>query len=300
MKHVSVIGLGQMGSRIAALFLQGNLSVHIWNRTQAKAKPLIEAGAIFADTAADAIKQSEIVVMCVRDYEAAMDILDTEQIHAELPGKLFVQLTTGSPEDAESAYQFMTQHSAGYLDGAIQVAPEQMGMQDTTILISGSHSDYVKSSDLWRILGGNVVYLGDSASGAATMDLATLSYVYGASLGVFQGAALAEAGGLDIGVYGSIVQTMSASFGDFLKHETDVIAKENFTISQSPLSISVDATRRIENAARKKGLNVNFPAVMATLLQEAESVGFANEEFAALIKVLRNPSTHSGNKHLSV
>ena len=288
MKNVTVIGLGQMGSKMTSLFLQANWRVHAWNRSRDKATALAGAGAIVADTAADAVRQSEIVVMCVRDYQAAMEILDTPQMHEALRGKRFIQLTTGSPEDAETAHRFMARHGAGYLDGAIQVAPEQMGLPDTTILVSGSETDYAHTRDLWRILGGNVVYLGESAAGAATMDLATLSYVYGASLGVFQGAALAEAAGLDIGVYGSIIRTMSPSFGDFLKHEADVIAQQDFTISQSPLSISVDATRRIERAVRQHGLAPDFSAVMRNLLQAAESAGLAGEEFAAVTKVLRH------------
>lgn len=294
MKNVTVIGLGQMGSKIASLLLHAEWRVHAWNRSRDKTMALAQAGVTMAETAADAVRQSEIVVMCVRDYQVASEILDTPEMREALNGKRFIQLTTGSPEDAEHAYQFMARHGAGYLDGAIQVAPEQMGLPDTTILLSGSAADYAQTRDLWPILGGNVVYLGESAAGAATMDLATLSYVYGASIGVFQGAALAEAAGLDIGVYGAIIQTMSPSFGDFLKHEADVIAQKDFTISQSPLSISVDATRRIENAVRKHGLNPDFSAIMRNLLRQAESAGLADEEFAAVTKVLGRAGAATG------
>lgn len=287
MKTVAVIGLGQMGTKLASLLLQAGMEVHVWNRTPDKAASLASHGAIVADTAAQAAAAAEAVVICVHDYAATHAILSGDGVKAALKGKLVLQLTTGSPQDAKELAAVAREVGAGYLDGAIQVAPEQMGQPDTTILVSGSRAAHADARDLLAALGGNIVYLGEDAAAAATMDLATLSYVYGASMGFFQGAALALAEGLDVGVYGGIVEAMSPSFGAFLRHEGNVIEKGDFAISQSPLSISVDATRRIEEAMRRQGLRSELPALIAQLLRDAEEAGHANEEFAAVTKILR-------------
>ena len=287
MKTIAVLGLGQMGTKLARLLLRGGMKVHVWNRTPDKAASLASHGAVVADTAAEAAAAAEAIVICVHDYAATHAILSASAVKAALRGKLVLQLTTGSPQDARQLAAMAREAGAGYLDGAIQVAPEQMGQPDTTILVSGSRAAHADARGMLATLGGNIVYLGEDVAAAATMDLATLSYIYGASIGFFQGAALAQAEGLDVGVYGGIVEAMSPSFGAFLRHEGNVVETGDFAVSQSPLSISVDATRRIEQAMRHHGLRSELPALIAQLLHDAEQAGYANEEFAAVTKILK-------------
>jgi 3-hydroxyisobutyrate dehydrogenase-like beta-hydroxyacid dehydrogenase len=287
MNRVAMIGLGQMGTALAKLLLGAGMEVYVWNRTGAKSEALAAAGARVAASAADAAQHADVVLLCVFDYPAAVAILSSAGMRQALHGKLLIQLTTGSPQDAKEGAASASAMGAGYLDGAIQVAPEQMGKPDTTILVSGAESDFATGRHVLEVLGGNVVYLGERITAAATMDLATLSFIYGAAAGFFQGAALAESEGLDLATYGRIVHAMSPSFGEFLRHEAKVIQGGDFAVSQSPLSISVEATERIETAMRASGLNAQLPALIAQLLRQAADAGYANEEFAAVIKLLR-------------
>ena len=55
MTDVSVIGLGDMGSALAATLLDSGYAVTLWNRSADKAAPLIAAGAQLAESAQDAI-----------------------------------------------------------------------------------------------------------------------------------------------------------------------------------------------------------------------------------------------------
>ena len=103
MNAVAVIGLGQMGTTLARLLLGKGHEVHVWNRTPSKAQPLIKLGATPAASAAAAIQASRIVVMCVHDYAAVDEILQGEGVQAALAGRLLIQLTTGSPQDARNA-----------------------------------------------------------------------------------------------------------------------------------------------------------------------------------------------------
>jgi len=290
MNKIAVIGLGQMGSTLARLLLAAGLEVHAWNRSPRKAEALAEAGAWVAATPADAIRQAQFVVMCVHDYAAAEAILAQPGVWHALEGKGLLQLTTFSPQEANAAAAAAQRHGAAYLSGAIQVAPEQMGKPDTTILLSGPRAAWQAAAGVLAVFGGNVAYLGERPAAAATMDLATLSFVYGATAGFLQGAALAQHEGLDLRQYGAIVQAMAPSFGAFLQHEAGVVAGGDYTVTQSPLSISVDATRRIHAAMHAGGLHTGLPAVIAQLLEQSVQAGYGQEELAALVKVLRKPA----------
>jgi 3-hydroxyisobutyrate dehydrogenase-like beta-hydroxyacid dehydrogenase len=286
-KTAAVIGLGTMGTTLARLLLGAGYRVTVWNRTQAKVRPLVSQGAGEAQSAAAAIAEGDIVVVCVHDYKAAREILETTEVEAELKGRVIVQLTTGSPDEARQSERWAQRHGAEYVDGAIQAAPSQMGRPDTMILVSGAQSAYRRTEAVLGVFAGNVKYLGDQVSAASTMDLATLSYVYGASLGFLQGARVAESEGFRVDHYAGLVADISPSFAEFFRHEGTVIQSDDYTVSESPLKISVEATERILTAARDSGLATDLPALAADLFQQAAAAGYGDQEFAAAIKVLR-------------
>src|SRR5687768_7739876 len=130
--EVTVIGLGQMGSTLAKILLQKDYRVTVWNRTTSKVNALIKEGAIAAPDISSAITSSPVIVICVHDYATSKLILDKEEVTSRLSGRTLIQLTTGSPTDAHESEIWAKKYGADYLDGAIQVAPEQMARPDTT------------------------------------------------------------------------------------------------------------------------------------------------------------------------
>lgn len=289
--RVSVIGLGSMGATLARLFLAAGHAVTVWNRSPGKAAGLVEGGARLAASAAEAVAASPVTVVCVYDYAAADAILRRPPEEAALDGKVLVQLTTGSPQEVLATAEWAGRHGARYLDGAIQAAPSQMGQPDTPLLVSGAEPTWQAVEALLRDVAGHLVYLGPQVDAAATMDLATLSYVYGAYLGFMHGARLAEVRGVDVARYGQIVQSVAPSFGAFFAHQAGVIRSGDFTISESPLRISVEATARILQASVDMGIDTQMPRLSADLLKRADEAGLGGEELAALIKVFRAPRT---------
>ena len=287
MNEVTVLGLGSMGATLAQLFLRCGRRVTVWNRSAAKAEVLEGQGASIAATAEAAVRASEVVVMCVYDYMAADAVLGARGVAEAMAGRILVQLTTGSPDDARKSMEWCRQYEAQYLEGAIQAAPSQMGKPDTPLLLSGDKATYSVAEPFLKDLAGNLVYLGERIEAASTMDLATLSYVYGAMTGFLHGARIAEVEGLDVAQYGRIVNEISPSFGAFFQHEGSVIQSGDFTITESPLRISVEATQRILQSSKEAGINTEFPSLVADLLARADAAGLGDQELAALIKVLR-------------
>jgi 3-hydroxyisobutyrate dehydrogenase-like beta-hydroxyacid dehydrogenase len=287
MTDVTVIGLGQMGFVLADLTMKAGKSVSVWNRSRNKAADLVKRGAIFPETPAAAIAASPVTLICVYDYDAVRGILGGGGVPEALRGRLVVNLGTGSPEDAGEAGSAIVRQGGRYLDGAIQAAPSQMGAAGTPILISGPATDFAEVEPLLRILAGNLVYLGDRIDAAAFMDLATLSYVYGAYAGFLHGARIAETKGISVEAFGAIVSDISPSFGAFFQHQGGVIQSGNFAVSESPMRISIAAVERILGASERLGLNTEMPALVNRWLQEANRADLADEELAAMIKILR-------------
>lgn len=290
MSDVSLIGLGQMGGVLAKLLVMAGRSVTAWNRSPEKSQALAASGVKAASGPAEAIAASPVTLVVLYDDSAMDAVLSTEGVMEALTGRLIVNLGTTGPEAARAFEQRIAAAGGRYIDGAIQAAPSQMGKPDTPILVSGLPGDLDTVEPVLRILGGNLVRVGERIDATAFMDLATLSYVYGAYAGFLHGARMAETVGIDVATYGKLVEDISPSFGAFFAHEGRVIKSGDFTVSESPLRISISAIDRILASSRNLGLDDAVPDLMNTWLRKAEAQGMADEELAALIKVLRGAS----------
>jgi len=287
MSDVTVIGLGQMGVRIAELLSEAGKSVTVWNRSAAKAAPLAARGIQLVASPAAALAASPVTLAILSDDEAVGSILRSEGVADELAGRILINLGTSAPDAAMAFADQVALAGGRYVDGAIQAAPSQMGQADTPVLLSGDRAAYELAEPLLQILAGNLVYLGEAADAVAYMDLATLSYVYGAYAGFLHGARIAEATGIDPLVYGKLVKDISPSFGAFFQHQGGVIASGDFTISESPMRISIAAVDRIAATSGALGINRELPDLVSGWLDRAAARGLADEELAALIKVVR-------------
>lgn len=273
-----------MGTRLAELLVKQGYTVSVWNRTRSKADSI--AGVRVYEDLQEAIIQSQLIVICVLDYTAIDRIMESVGDKTVLAGKTLINFTTAEPQEAESLEKELAGFNAGYLNGAIQVAPDQMGLPDTTIIVSGEQTHFENSRSALAVFGGNIKYLGSRAALASAMDLATLTWLYGSYTGLIHGIALAQRTGLPLDAFSEILGEITPGFTEFFKHQIGVVESGDFTVSQSPLSISVGATRRIHNAFRSTGLNPDFTKGVRDLLQSAEEHGFANQELASLVKVI--------------
>src|ERR1041385_5122373 len=103
MSEVTVIGLGNMGSALARALQDApqGCAVSVWNRSPEKAASLVEKGTVLAPSAAAALAASPIILVCVTNYAAANGIL--AEAVTNLAGKVLVQLSTGSPQEARAS-----------------------------------------------------------------------------------------------------------------------------------------------------------------------------------------------------
>ncbi len=138
MSDVSVIGLGAMGSALAAALLQRGMAVTVWNRSANKADPLIAKGASRAANVADAVSTSKLVIVCLLNYDTVHEALGSAG--DALKGRALVNLTNGTPAQAREMAKWAKGLGALYLDGGIMAIPPMIGQPGALILYSGSRT----------------------------------------------------------------------------------------------------------------------------------------------------------------
>src|SRR4051794_24983881 len=123
---VSILGLGNMGAVLAHTLLEAGHAVTVWNRSPSRAEPLAARGAQVAATAAAAVAAAPLTIACVARYEHVRAALGDLPPGA-LAERTLVNLTWGSPEDAQQLDAWVRGLGGSYLDGGIPVAPSGIG-----------------------------------------------------------------------------------------------------------------------------------------------------------------------------
>jgi 3-hydroxyisobutyrate dehydrogenase-like beta-hydroxyacid dehydrogenase len=287
MSEVTVIGLGNMGSALARAFLdapQGR-ALTVWNRSPEKAAFLVEKGAVLAPDPSSAIAASPIILVCVTNYEAANRILS--EAAADLPGKLLVQLTTGSPQEARASEAWAHEHQAEYLDCAITGNPSSIGTPGAHILVSGKEAVFQKAEPTLRLLANNLDYRGEPIGLASAWEMIYIMHYYGMFLSLFHSVQICRAEGIPLEEYITLLGQQGKNYEKWL---CENIQSGNYQETSSPLELWAGGIRQIAEHAQASHIHAEFPQLVARLFQQAMDAGYGREEVSALFKVLQKPA----------
>ena len=100
MASLGFVGLGVMGGGVTRRLLAAGHTVHGYNRSREKAAPLVELGLRLEDTPREVAEAADVVFSMVTNVAALEAVTrGPDGILAGLaPGKIYVDMTTGTPE----------------------------------------------------------------------------------------------------------------------------------------------------------------------------------------------------------
>ncbi len=281
MTDVSVIGLGNMGSALARALVKHGLAVTVWNRSPEKAGPLVTQGAKLAPDAAAAVEASPVILVCVTNYAASDRILGSAV--GSLPGKVLVQLSTGTPQQARACGAWVAQQGAEYLEAAITGGPASIGTSDAHILLSGQEAVFRKAEPALRALADKLDYKGEGIGLAAAWDLVMIMHYYGMFMSLFHSIQICQAEEIPLEQFSALLGARGKGYEQWL---CESIRTGNYQETSAPLELWAGGIRMIAEHARDSHIDAQFPMLTSTLFEKAMAAGFGREEVSAVFKVL--------------
>jgi len=277
---VTVLGLGTMGSALAGALLDRGHPVTVWNRTAEKAAPLTARGARSAATPADAIAASGLVVACVLDYAVLRAVVEPEPLR----GKDFVNLTSGSPEQADEAAGWFGARGAGYLDGAIMTTPEGVGSAEVMFLYSGPRTVFDAHEPALAALG-DPLYLGADPGRASLYDAALLGLMWSAMAGWLHGTALVGAEKTPSTEFTPVAIRWLGTVNRFLTRYAAQVDEGRYPGDDATVDVQVAAIGHLVHAAEARGVDNALPELLKSMMERASAAGHGSDSFASLVEL---------------
>lgn len=282
-ENIAVLGLGLMGSALAGALLGAGHRVTVWNRTPAKADPLVAEGATRADTPAAAVAAADLVIVCVLDYPATRGLLE----EASLEGKVVANLTTGRPSEARETASWVTgRGAAGYLDGGIMAVPQMIAEPGALILHSGSRTAFDRYQPVLAALADSL-FTGEDPGLAPLLDLAMLTGMYGQIAGFLEAAALVRSAGYPVGEFTTslLVPWLNAMAAQQPHMAAQVESGEHAT-EVSNLEINRSGMETLVRTFQEQGVRPDLLLPLKDAIDRRAGRGLGHEGLSGLVEEL--------------
>jgi 3-hydroxyisobutyrate dehydrogenase len=197
--RVGWIGTGVMGLSMCGHVLDAGYDVTVHNRTRARAQPLLERGATWADTPGAVAAASDVVCSIVGYPGDVREVLlgDDGALGGAAAGSVLVDLTTSEPSLAVEIAEVAAAKGVASVDAP--VSGGDVGARNATlsIMVGGDEEAVERVRPLFETFGKTIVRQGGPGAGQHT-KMVNQTLIAGAMIGVCEALLYAYRAGLDL------------------------------------------------------------------------------------------------------
>jgi 2-hydroxy-3-oxopropionate reductase len=276
---VAVLGLGLMGLPMARRLCQAGLEVHVWNRTAAKAAPLVDLGATAHASAAQAIAQADLTITMLEDGDVVEAVLlDPHNLAALRRGSLVVDMSSIAPAQARAHAQAMQAVGVRYLDAPVSGGTLGAEQGTLAIMAGGAQSDLDEATQALAHLG-RATLVGPHGCG----QLAKLAnqMIVGITIGaVAEALLLCDKGGADMA---KVKEAITGGFADsrILQVHGQRMVERDFA-PRGRMSVQLKDMRNAMATAGELGFDAPVTGLLEQLYADANKNGLSGLDQAAL------------------
>ncbi|NMF67314.1 NAD(P)-dependent oxidoreductase [Brasilonema octagenarum UFV-E1] len=285
MKRIAYLGLGIMGSRMAANLLKAGYDVTVWNRNPESCKPLVEQGATQAQTPAKAVENAEAIVYCLANDNAVEEVVFGQDgiLSNVRSGQIGIDMSTVHPDTSRRQAAAYAEKQVEFLDAPVFGSKNESAAGGLWIVVGGKRDVFEQVKPILEPLSETIHYLGDTGKGTS-MKLIGNSIVATQIQALGEAMVLATKAGLnpkDVLDVLHVVDFRSPIFDGMGK----MLVERNFTPSFALKHMLKDA-----NLIARFAQDLNSPTPAAAIVREtikaAVNQGWGEENASALIKAL--------------
>jgi 3-hydroxyisobutyrate dehydrogenase len=164
---IAFIGTGVMGRSMGGHLRRAGHTLHVHNRTRAKAQVLLEAGAHWHDSAGAAAAAADFVITMVgfpadveQTYFGPAGVLARAR-----PGAVLVDMTTSSPRLAQRIAAAAAARGLSALDAPVSGGDVGAREARLVIMVGGDEAAFARAKPLFELMGKNIARHGGPGAG---------------------------------------------------------------------------------------------------------------------------------------
>jgi 3-hydroxyisobutyrate dehydrogenase len=283
-ERIGFLGLGIMGSRMAANLARAGFPLSVWTHTPGKAERWAgEHGAAALSTPAQVAERSDVVVSMVVDGAQVSSVLLGEEgvIEAARAGLLCVDMSTIGPADTREIAAALGERGVAMLDAPVTGSSPRAEEGTLTIMVGGDGAQFARTRPLLEAMGSLIVHVGALGQGQM-LKLINNSLGAANAAAMAEALLLADATGIDLD---ALVEVTSAGSGAStqLTLKSGAMRAHDYATLFKTAHLLKDVRLCLQEA---ENAGVPFPAAAHArdLLTATMARGHAEQDYAAMIE----------------
>jgi 3-hydroxyisobutyrate dehydrogenase len=279
--RIGFVGTGTMGTPIASCLIAAGHSLSVYDRRAEATAELCAKGAVAADSAFAAARDSEVVFTSLpgpAEFEAAMLEPQTGILAGLREGAAHIDLTTNAPKTIARAAEACRARGVELIDAPVSGRPPNM-----TVMVGASEAAFARYKPLFEAIAANVFHVGPSGAGA-TAKLVTQYLGYTGFIAALEGMLVAAKAGIDLDTLAKIVPVSAGQMRTFDNIPRGVLPG-TFVAGGT-----LDIVAKDVALACQLGRDVGAPAALGALASDiyarAQAQGWGQEGFPVVARVL--------------
>jgi 3-hydroxyisobutyrate dehydrogenase len=289
MATIGFLGLGQMGSGMAARLLAAGNTVQVYNRTAARAEPLVKRGARSCATPAATCSGVDAVISMVTDDSASRDVWCGAEgaLSATMkPHAIAVECSTLSQAWVLDLAAHAQARGLRYLDAPVTGLPNSAAAGSLILLVGAATADLDAARPLLGAFSEHIIHFGAVGAGTAyKLIVNMLGAVQIAS--VAEALAIAERAGLDLRTVADAIATGQAASPQVVRNSRRMVAGDHdqnvvFTprLRLKDVSYALQLTHAL-------GIASPFGSLAEATFRQLCDAGLADANESAVLEVAR-------------
>jgi 3-hydroxyisobutyrate dehydrogenase-like beta-hydroxyacid dehydrogenase len=167
-QKIGFMGLGIMGTPMAANLLKAGYAVMVYNRSPEKADPLVKQGAGLASTPKALAKTADVIIAMVTGPEALGNLLwgPDGAGGAFNHSKIFINMSSVAPRYTRELARELEPSGVTFIDAPVS-GTKKPAEDGTLLILAGGPQDKVKELEpLFLAMGKKVIYCGPAGQGS--------------------------------------------------------------------------------------------------------------------------------------
>jgi 3-hydroxyisobutyrate dehydrogenase-like beta-hydroxyacid dehydrogenase len=283
-ERIGFLGLGIMGSRMAANVARAGYPLHVWTHTPGKAERWAsEHGARAHSTPAAVAADSDIVVSMVVDGAQVDSVLlgPGGVVEAAHEGLLCIDMSTIAPPDTRRIGAALHEREVSMLDAPVTGSSPRAEDGSLTIMAGGEPADFERAKPLLETMGKLIRYVGELGQGE-TLKLINNAVGAANAAAVAEALLLAQATGIDLDAFVEVLSTGSGASAQ-LELKSAAMRTHDYTPLFKTAHMLKDVRLCLEEA-QAAGIPFASAAHARDLLTATMGRGHGEEDYAAMIE----------------
>jgi 3-hydroxyisobutyrate dehydrogenase-like beta-hydroxyacid dehydrogenase len=271
--EIGFIGLGSMGLPMASNLLAAGHQVRVYNRTDAKADPLIKAGAAVMPNAAEVASPGGVVITMLSD-DAALEsvVVGSDTIaHRLAPGGIHISMSTIAPATARKLAQYHAERGSIYVTAPVFGRPEAAAARRLWICTSGPRQVKEKIAPILAVLGQRTFDFGEEIGAAIALKVSGNFLIAAAMEAMAEALAMLEKSGVDRVAAIEMLSSTLFACPVYQGYGTAIARMRHM-----PVGFRLELGLKDVDLALKAGAEVRAPMPMASLLHDRFVASIAN------------------------